>query len=85
TPPAELPSQDRPQIRKDKNKLASKQCRLKKKAQHEALKIQNYALTYEQSRLLASVAEIRKRLLNHVERACEGTSSGLDLEAIERE
>lgn len=49
TPVSELPFNVRPKSRKEKNKLASRACRLKKKAQHEANKIKLYGLEIEHS------------------------------------
>jgi CREB3 regulatory factor len=49
TPVSELPFNVRPKTRKEKNKLASRACRLKKKAQHEANKIKLYGLEKEHS------------------------------------
>ncbi|XP_011495994.1 PREDICTED: protein CREBRF homolog isoform X2 [Ceratosolen solmsi marchali] len=47
TPVSELPFPVRPKTRKEKNKLASRACRLKKKAQHEANKIKLHGLEQE--------------------------------------
>lgn len=49
TPVSELPFLARPKTRKEKNKLASRACRLKKKAQHEANKIKLHGLEQEHS------------------------------------
>lgn len=49
TPVSELPFVVRPKTRKEKNKLASRACRLKKKAQHEANKIKLHGLEQEHS------------------------------------
>lgn len=49
TPVSELPFNVRPKSRKEKNKLASRACRLKKKAQHEANKIKLFGLEAEHS------------------------------------
>lgn len=49
TPVSELPFTARPKTRKEKNKLASRACRLKKKAQHEANKIKLHGLEQEHS------------------------------------
>lgn len=49
TPVSELPFNVRPKTRKEKNKLASRACRLKKKAQHEANKIKLQGLESEHS------------------------------------
>lgn len=48
-PVSELPFNIRPKTRKEKNKLASRACRLKKKAQHEANKLKLYGLQQEHS------------------------------------
>lgn len=50
TPVSELPFNVRPRSRKEKNKLASRACRLKKKAQHEANKIKLNGLESEHSK-----------------------------------
>lgn len=52
TPVSELPFTVRPKTRKEKNKLASRACRLKKKAQHEANKIKLHGLEQEHSECL---------------------------------
>lgn len=52
TPVSELPFNVRPKTRKEKNKLASRACRLKKKAQHEANKIKLFGLENEHSECL---------------------------------
>lgn len=46
---SDLPASVRNKSRKEKNKLASRACRLKKKAQHEANKVKLYGLECEQS------------------------------------
>lgn len=51
----ESPFKERPKLRKEKNKLASRACRLKKKAQHEANKIKLYGLETEHSKSLLRV------------------------------
>lgn len=52
TPVSELPFNVRPKTRKEKNKLASRACRLKKKAQHEANKIKLFGLEKEHSEFI---------------------------------
>lgn len=52
TPVSELPFNVRPKSRKEKNKLASRACRLKKKAQHEANKLKLYGLQREHSKFI---------------------------------
>lgn len=46
---SDLPASVRNKSRKEKNKLASRACRLKKKAQHEANKVKLFGLNCEQS------------------------------------
>ncbi|KAH9504000.1 hypothetical protein Btru_067519 [Bulinus truncatus] len=48
---ADVPTAKRNESRKEKNKLASRACRLKKKAQHEANKIKLYGLEQEHGQL----------------------------------
>ena len=51
TPVSEMPFGARCKSRKEKNKLASRACRLKKKAQHEANKLKCEGLSTEHSKL----------------------------------
>ncbi|KAB0357915.1 hypothetical protein FD754_002071 [Muntiacus muntjak] len=53
TPVSELPLTARPRSRKEKNKLASRACRLKKKAQYEANKVKLWGLNTEYEALPA--------------------------------
>ncbi|XP_043233892.1 uncharacterized protein LOC122387612 [Amphibalanus amphitrite] len=62
TPVSELPFNVRPKSRKEKNKLASRACRLKKKAQHEANKIQLSGLGEEHRRLTAALRDMHEAL-----------------------
>ncbi|XP_046429964.1 protein CREBRF homolog [Neodiprion fabricii] len=62
TPVSELPFNVRPKTRKEKNKLASRACRLKKKAQHEANKIKLHGLEQEHRRLIHGIAQIKQTL-----------------------
>ncbi|KAJ2951108.1 hypothetical protein O0L34_g5493 [Tuta absoluta] len=62
-PVSELPFNIRPKTRKEKNKLASRACRLKKKAQHEANKLKLYGLQTEHKRLINGLSQM-KQLLN---------------------
>jgi hypothetical protein len=62
TPVSELPFNVRPKTRKEKNKLASRACRLKKKAQHEANKLKLYGLEQEHRRLNVGISQIRQAL-----------------------
>ncbi|GAB6025055.1 hypothetical protein CHUAL_010159 [Chamberlinius hualienensis] len=61
TPVNELPVNVRPKSRKEKNKLASRVCRLKKKAQHEANKIKLYGLQQEHVNLMNVLKEMRRQ------------------------
>ncbi|GFU20857.1 protein CREBRF homolog [Nephila pilipes] len=65
-PVSELPMNARTKSRKEKNKLASRACRLKKKAQHEANKLKLYGLQQEQKSLLLYINEIKKLVRNKV-------------------
>ncbi|KAF4517169.1 hypothetical protein B566_EDAN005599 [Ephemera danica] len=62
TPVSELPLTVRPKSRKEKNKLASRACRLKKKAQHEANKIKLFGLEHEHRRLIAGIQQVKSLL-----------------------
>lgn len=62
TPVAELPFSVRPKTRKEKNKLASRACRLKKKAQHEANKIKLHGLEQEHKRLIQGISQAKQTL-----------------------
>ncbi|XP_058821874.1 protein CREBRF homolog isoform X2 [Topomyia yanbarensis] len=64
TPVSELPFNARPKTRKEKNKLASRACRLKKKAQHEANKIKLYGLETEHKRLINGINQMKMILVN---------------------
>ncbi|XP_034948389.1 protein CREBRF homolog [Chelonus insularis] len=59
TPVSELPFPARPKTRKEKNKLASRACRLKKKAQHEANKIKLHGLEIEHKRLIQGISQMK--------------------------
>ncbi|XP_013193539.1 uncharacterized protein LOC106137277 [Amyelois transitella] len=65
-PVSELPFNVRPKTRKEKNKLASRACRLKKKAQHEANKLKLYGLQQEHKRLLNGIHQMKQLLGNRV-------------------
>lgn len=62
TPVSELPFTARPKTRKEKNKLASRACRLKKKAQHEANKIKLHGLEVEHKRLIHGISQAKHTL-----------------------
>ncbi|KAG8193879.1 hypothetical protein JTE90_011439 [Oedothorax gibbosus] len=57
----------KPLSRKEKNKLASRVCRLKKKAQHEANKIKLYGLQQEHKKLLNILIDTRELLKYKIE------------------
>lgn len=61
-PVTNLPMNARNKTRKEKNKLASRACRLKKKAQHEANKIKLYGLQREHQQVVKAIYDIRKLL-----------------------
>ncbi|XP_052903048.1 uncharacterized protein LOC128310445 [Anopheles moucheti] len=63
-PVSELPFNARPKTRKEKNKLASRACRLKKKAQHEANKIKLYGLETEHKRLMNGIFHLKQILVS---------------------
>ncbi|RVE76774.1 hypothetical protein OJAV_G00011760 [Oryzias javanicus] len=66
-PVNELPAVARARSRKEKNKLASRACRLKKKAQHEANKIKLWGLNQEYENLLSSLLRIKEVIRLRVE------------------
>ncbi|XP_078358819.1 uncharacterized protein LOC144643438 isoform X2 [Oculina patagonica] len=59
----QLPQNARNKSRKEKNKLASRACRLKKKAQHEANKVKLQGLELEQQRLTEVIDKVKKDIL----------------------
>ncbi|XP_036443347.1 CREB3 regulatory factor [Colossoma macropomum] len=67
TPVSELPLTARPRSRKEKNKLASRACRLKKKAQYEANKVKLWGLGTEYDRLLFVINTIKEEIVNRVQ------------------
>lgn len=69
TPVSELPFNARPKTRKEKNKLASRACRLKKKAQHEANKIKLYGLETEHKRLINGIKQMKQILVTKCSQA----------------
>ncbi|XP_046872409.1 CREB3 regulatory factor-like [Hypomesus transpacificus] len=66
-PVNELPVVARARSRKEKNKLASRACRLKKKAQHEANKIKLWGLSQEYDNLLGALLRIKEVIRQKVE------------------
>jgi hypothetical protein len=61
-PVTDLPVNARNKTRKEKNKLASRACRLKKKAQHEANKIKLYGLQREHKQVVMAIFDARKMI-----------------------
>ncbi|XP_032222477.1 uncharacterized protein LOC5521517 isoform X2 [Nematostella vectensis] len=59
-----LPLNARNKSRKEKNKLASRACRLKKKAQHEANKLKLHGLELEQQRLIHVIEKVRSEIIH---------------------
>nr|XP_057931375.1 CREB3 regulatory factor-like [Doryrhamphus excisus]XP_057931382.1 CREB3 regulatory factor-like [Doryrhamphus excisus] len=66
-PVNDLPAVARARSRKEKNKLASRACRLKKKAQHEANKIKLWGLNQEYENLLGALLRIKEVIRQKVE------------------
>uniref|UniRef100_A0AAQ4PM61 BZIP domain-containing protein n=2 Tax=Gasterosteus aculeatus aculeatus TaxID=481459 RepID=A0AAQ4PM61_GASAC len=66
-PVNDLPAPARARSRKEKNKLASRACRLKKKAQHEANKIKLWGLNQEYENLLGALLRIKEVIRLRVE------------------
>lgn len=76
TPVTEVPAQSRNKSRKEKNKLASRACRLKKKAQHEANKIKLRGLYLEHTKANRQIAALRKIVEGCVKMARSGGQKG---------
>ncbi|KAK7110240.1 hypothetical protein V1264_014150 [Littorina saxatilis] len=68
----DLPASVRNKSRKEKNKLASRACRLKKKAQHEANKVKLTGLDYEQGELLEVLRLIWPQLRERARQQMKG-------------
>nr|XP_006823329.1 PREDICTED: CREB3 regulatory factor-like [Saccoglossus kowalevskii] len=77
TPVSELPVNARQRSRKEKNKLASRACRLKKKAQHEANKVKLHGLDNELKKLRQVIAAIRNDIVKCVQLPNEPTEGTL--------
>lgn len=84
TPVSELPLTARPRSRKEKNKLASRACRLKKKAQYEANKVKLWGLNTEYDNLLFVINSIKQEIVNRVQSPREerGPNMGQKLEIL---
>uniref|UniRef100_A0A8C5M9D9 CREB3 regulatory factor n=1 Tax=Leptobrachium leishanense TaxID=445787 RepID=A0A8C5M9D9_9ANUR len=67
TPVSELPLTARPRSRKEKNKLASRACRLKKKAQYEANKVKLWGLNTEYDNLLYVINSIKQEIMTRIQ------------------
>ncbi|XP_064603994.1 CREB3 regulatory factor-like [Liolophura sinensis] len=65
----DLPSAVRAKSRKEKNKLASRACRLKKKAQHEANKVKLMGLEQEHSHLMEVLSLMKAEIVKRVNSA----------------
>uniref|UniRef100_A0A3B3S6I7 CREB3 regulatory factor n=1 Tax=Paramormyrops kingsleyae TaxID=1676925 RepID=A0A3B3S6I7_9TELE len=77
TPVSELPLTARPRSRKEKNKLASRACRLKKKAQYEANKVKLWGLNTEYDRLLFVITAIKDDIVNRVQNLFEDRATSM--------
>nr|XP_015202440.1 PREDICTED: CREB3 regulatory factor-like [Lepisosteus oculatus]XP_015202441.1 PREDICTED: CREB3 regulatory factor-like [Lepisosteus oculatus] len=76
-PVNDLPVTARARSRKEKNKLASRACRLKKKAQHEANKIKLWGLSQEYDSLLAALLRIKEVIRQRVENSDGADGMGM--------
>merc|ERR1711892_84055 len=85
TPVSEVPfpTSCRTKSRKEKNKLASRACRLKKKAQHEANKLKLHGLEEEHNDLMKSMQQV-KRIL-HAKWSKNGTETPTQQEDLTAE
>eukprot|EP00092_Neocalanus_flemingeri_P002603 GFUD01002790.1.p1 GENE.GFUD01002790.1~~GFUD01002790.1.p1 ORF type:complete len:683 (+),score=152.60 GFUD01002790.1:326-2374(+) len=83
TPVSEVPFPTRTKSRKEKNKLASRACRLKKKAQHEANKLKLHGLEEEHNELMRSMQQV-KRIL-HAKFSKNGTDASTQQEDLTAE
>ncbi|XP_033887703.3 CREB3 regulatory factor-like [Acipenser ruthenus] len=86
-PANDLPVTARARSRKEKNKLASRACRLKKKAQHEANKIKLWGLNHEHDSLLDMLLQIKEVIRRRVESRSEPYQKGMNekLECLMKE
>ncbi|XP_051903000.1 CREB3 regulatory factor [Hippocampus zosterae] len=86
TPVSELPLTARPWSRKEKNKLASRACRLKKKAQYEANKVKLWGLSTEYDRLLFVINAIKEEIVSRADNPSAGAGGMSDtLDTIMRD
>ncbi|CAB3976615.1 CREB3 regulatory factor [Paramuricea clavata] len=63
----EVPQHSRGRSRREKNKLASRACRLKKKQQHEANKVKLHGLQSEQENLLFIIKDMKSEIVNRAQ------------------
>lgn len=80
TPVSEMPFGARCKSRKEKNKLASRACRLKKKAQHEANKVKCDGLLEEHRDLSNALEHVKSLLLLKVDPHSSKTQTDLTAE-----
>uniref|UniRef100_A0ACB8EJH8 Uncharacterized protein n=1 Tax=Sphaerodactylus townsendi TaxID=933632 RepID=A0ACB8EJH8_9SAUR len=87
TPVSELPLTARPRSRKEKNKLASRACRLKKKAQYEANKVKLWGLNTEYDNLLFVINSIKQEIVNRVQSPKDdrGTNMGQKFDVLSKD
>jgi hypothetical protein len=84
TPVSDVPVTARNKTRKEKNKLASRACRLKKKAQHEANKIKLFGLNQEHKKTIALMADIKKMTKKRLETRNSSPLTPLFKEALKQ-
>ena len=82
TPVAEVPLTARSKSRKEKNKLASRACRLKKKAQHEANKIKLFGLQVEHKKMMSLISDIRKVIKKYADKSRPEIPASLAIEQL---
>uniref|UniRef100_A0A0B7BD01 BZIP domain-containing protein n=1 Tax=Arion vulgaris TaxID=1028688 RepID=A0A0B7BD01_9EUPU len=79
---SDVPVAKRNESRKEKNKLASRACRLKKKAQHEANKIKLYGLEKEHSQLNSVLQYIWPHILEKTKSVMGQTDKSTSLSSM---
>ena len=84
TPVSDVPVTAKNKTRKEKNKLASRACRLKKKAQHEANKIKLFGLNQEHKKSIAIMTEIKQMMKKRLETRNSSTLTPIITEIMER-
>ncbi|XP_071476055.1 uncharacterized protein [Diadema antillarum] len=68
TPGSEASNDEKNQTRREKNKLASRACRLKKKAQHEANKVKLWGLVEEAKQLKVVLKAMREDMASRIDK-----------------